>query len=67
MSIGPIELVVVLAIVLLLFGARRVPMLGRHLGRGARVVKDAVTAHLDRTGSTSSHESSGPGPTGRRR
>jgi TatA/E family protein of Tat protein translocase len=60
MSIGPFELVVVLAIVLLLVGARRVPMLGRQLGRGARVVKDAVTAHLDRGESTPSRDPSGP-------
>ena len=39
---GPLELVIVLAIVLLLFGARRLPSLGRELGSGMREFKDGL-------------------------
>ena len=39
---GPIELLIVLAIVLLLFGARRLPKLGRELGSGMREFKDGI-------------------------
>ena len=39
---GPLELFIVLAIVLLLFGARRLPTLGRDLGSGMREFKDGI-------------------------
>jgi sec-independent protein translocase protein TatA len=42
-NIGPLELVVVLVVVLLLFGAKRLPELGRSLGSGMREFKDSVT------------------------
>lgn len=35
-NIGPMELLVILAIVLVLFGARKLPLLGRGLGEGIR-------------------------------
>jgi sec-independent protein translocase protein TatA len=43
---GPLsvwELLIILAVLLLLFGARRLPEMGRSLGRGMREFKDAVT------------------------
>lgn len=43
MPIGATELIIILVIVLLLFGARRVPELGRSLGTGMREFKDSVT------------------------
>jgi sec-independent protein translocase protein TatA len=42
-GIGPVEIIIVLAILLLLFGARRLPELGRSLGTGMREFKDSVT------------------------
>ena len=42
-GIGPLELVLVLAIVLLIFGPKRLPGLGRSLGSGMREFKDAIT------------------------
>jgi sec-independent protein translocase protein TatA len=42
-NIGPLELVVILVVVLLLFGAKRLPELGRSLGSGMREFKDSVT------------------------
>ena len=43
MPIGIPELLIVLVIVLLLFGARRLPEVARGLGTGMREFKDAVT------------------------
>ena len=42
-SIGPLELVIVLVIVLLIFGPKRLPGLGRQLGSGMREFKDGIT------------------------
>jgi sec-independent protein translocase protein TatA len=41
-NIGPLELVVILVVVLLLFGAKRLPELGKSLGSGMREFKDSV-------------------------
>ena len=46
-GVGPLELLIVLAIVLVVFGGRRLPKLGRQLGEGARGFKDAVTRRTD--------------------
>jgi sec-independent protein translocase protein TatA len=37
------ELLILLLVLLLVFGARRLPEMGRSLGRGMREFKDAVT------------------------
>jgi sec-independent protein translocase protein TatA len=41
-SIGTTEILVILFIVLLLFGAKKIPELARGLGRGIREFKDAT-------------------------
>ena len=41
--IGPWELAILLVIVLLIFGPRRLPEMGRSLGRGLREFKNSVT------------------------
>ena len=43
-SIGPLELLIVLGIVLLIFGPKRLPSLGRQLGAGMREFKDSITS-----------------------
>ena len=43
MPMGGVELIVLLVIVLLLFGAKRVPELARSLGIGARELKKAAS------------------------
>ena len=43
LGIGPLEIVIVLIIVLVVFGPKRLPDLGRSLGRGMREFKDSVT------------------------
>ena len=47
MPIGTTELIIILVIVLVLFGASRVPELGKSLGSGMRNFKDAVTGRGD--------------------
>ncbi len=42
-SIGPLELAIVLVIVLLIFGPKRLPGLGKQLGTGMREFKDSIT------------------------
>ena len=46
-GVGPLELAIVLLIVLVLVGGRRLPALGRQLGEGVRGFKDAVTRRTD--------------------
>lgn len=41
-GIGVWELLIVLAVVALVFGPKRLPQLARSLGKGAREVRDAV-------------------------
>ena len=45
---GPWELLIVLAVVLLIFGPKRLPSLGRSLGQGARSFRDAITRRHDK-------------------
>jgi sec-independent protein translocase protein TatA len=40
---GPLEIIIVLVIVLIVFGPKRLPDLGKSLGRGMREFKDSVT------------------------
>jgi sec-independent protein translocase protein TatA len=40
---SPVEAIVILVIVLVIFGPKRLPDLGRSLGRGMREFKDSVT------------------------
>jgi sec-independent protein translocase protein TatA len=42
-GIGPLELVVILVILLLIFGAKRLPEIARGLGSSAREFKEGIT------------------------
>ena len=42
---SPTHIVLILLIALLLFGAKRLPEIGRSLGTGMREFKDSVTGH----------------------
>ncbi|WP_354699709.1 Sec-independent protein translocase protein TatA [Paraconexibacter sp. AEG42_29] len=47
-NIGPLELVILLVILLVIFGPKRLPGLGKQLGGGLKDFKEAVTAKHDR-------------------
>ena len=44
MNLGPTELIIVLVILMLLFGANRLPKLARSLGQSAKEFKGAATS-----------------------
>ena len=46
-NIGPLEIIVLLVIVLVIFGPKRLPELGKGLGKGMREFKDSVTGKND--------------------
>jgi sec-independent protein translocase protein TatA len=46
-SIGPMELIIVLAIALLVVGPKKLPELGRSLGGGMREFKDSITGRTE--------------------
>ena len=45
MDFSPIQLLIVLAIILLVFGAKKLPEIGRNLGSGAREFKEGITGN----------------------
>jgi len=46
-GLGPLELGIILLIVLVIVGGKRLPQLGRQLGGGMREFKDSVTKKAD--------------------
>lgn len=42
-QIGPLEIVLVIVVLLVIFGPKRLPSLGRSLGTGMREFKDSIT------------------------
>lgn len=49
-NIGPLELIILGIVVVLLFGATRVPEIGRTVGKGLRDFKDSVGGATDLKG-----------------
>ena len=47
-NIGIPEIIVVLVLALIIFGPKRLPEMGRSLGRGLREFKDSVTGRDER-------------------
>lgn len=54
---SPSHVIIVVAIILLLFGARRIPELARGLGKGMREFQKGVSGADERTGETGRDES----------
>lgn len=46
-TIGPLELLIVLGIILVIFGPKRLPGLGRQLGSGMREFRDSIRSKGD--------------------
>jgi sec-independent protein translocase protein TatA len=46
-NIGPLEIAIVLVIVLIIFGPKRLPELGRSMGRGIREFKGSISGDDD--------------------
>jgi sec-independent protein translocase protein TatA len=46
-NIGPLEIVVLLVIALIVFGPKRLPELGRSLGRGIREFRGSISGDRD--------------------
>ena len=46
-NVGPLEIAVVLIIVLIIFGPKRLPELGRSVGRGIREFKGSLSGDND--------------------
>ena len=55
-SFGPMELLLILAIVVVIFGASKLPQLGRGLGEGISNFRDGLKAKDDKTLPKSSDE-----------
>ena len=47
-GLGPLELAIILLIVLVIVGGKRIPRLGRQLGGGVKEFKDSVTGRADK-------------------
>jgi sec-independent protein translocase protein TatA len=47
-NIGPLEIAVVLIIVLIIFGPKRLPELGRSMGNGIREFKNSIGGDKDK-------------------
>jgi sec-independent protein translocase protein TatA len=47
-NVGPLELVVILAIALIVLGPKKLPEVGRSIGKGMREFKDSLNGDSDR-------------------
>ena len=47
-NVGPMELIVILAIALIVLGPKRLPEVGKSLGKGMREFKDSLSGESDR-------------------
>jgi sec-independent protein translocase protein TatA len=55
---GPLEILVIFAVVLLLFGGKKLPAFGRALGDGIREFKKAIQGKADETKASDEREKS---------
>jgi sec-independent protein translocase protein TatA len=55
-NVGPLELIVVLIIALIVFGPKRLPELGRSLGKGIREFRGSVSGDKDDDDDSEPHE-----------
>ena len=60
-QVGGTELLILLLIILLLFGAKRIPQLARSLGSGAREFRQGITGDYDEEDKTEEANETGEG------
>ena len=58
-SIGPTELILILLIVIIIFGARKLPELGKSIGEGIKNFKKSVNSASEETEKDKSDKKSG--------
>ncbi|MFN8110062.1 MAG: twin-arginine translocase TatA/TatE family subunit [Thermoleophilia bacterium] len=58
-DVSPIQIILVLAIALVVFGPKRLPELGRNLGSGIRDFKDGLTGESTHNDSPAEHLGAG--------
>ncbi len=63
-TVGPTELIVLLTIILLLFGARKIPELARGLGTGVREFKRGTSGETEKDAVQEDREGDGELPRG---
>ncbi|HEU4702802.1 MAG TPA: twin-arginine translocase TatA/TatE family subunit [Conexibacter sp.] len=51
-SIGPLEIILVVVVLLIIFGPKRLPSLGKSLGTGMREFKESITGEDKRADET---------------
>jgi sec-independent protein translocase protein TatA len=56
MKLGATEIILILAVILLMFGGKKIPELMRGLGKGIKEFKDASKGETEESSSTSSTE-----------
>lgn len=56
MRLGATEIILILAVILLMFGGKKIPELMRGLGKGVKEFKDASKGETEESSSTSSTE-----------
>jgi sec-independent protein translocase protein TatA len=54
-NVGPLEIAVVLVIVLIIFGPKRLPELGQSMGRGIREFKSSLSGEKDNDSPEENH------------
>jgi sec-independent protein translocase protein TatA len=54
-NVGPLEIAVVLVIVLIIFGPKRLPELGQSMGRGIREFKSSLSGDKDKDSPEEKH------------
>jgi sec-independent protein translocase protein TatA len=59
-NIGPLELAIVLIIALVVFGPKRLPELGRSLGRGIREFRGSIGGDSDEAERNDAHDAIEP-------
>jgi sec-independent protein translocase protein TatA len=47
-NVGPLELIVILAIALIVLGPKKLPEVGRSIGKGMREFKESLNGESDR-------------------